>query len=294
MRNLCDETGIARQDGEMTPPADRPASDRATLLAAYDRQLRGFKEMDNCIAVRALGPMWVGVFPGRGMGFLSYETLGDRSGADLDALVGEAVAYFRDTTDVRFFEWKTRGHDAVVGLTECLRAHGFTPDEEETVMIGSAAELAAIPQSSELPAVLVVRQVGAGADRHADLVRAHDLQAKVFGHPVGGIDELERQLDAHPDSVSFWLAEVDGDIVSAGRINPVMGSDFAGIWGGVTHPQWRGRGIYRALTSARAKWAAERGVVYINSDSTEFSRPILERAGLLAVTTTTPYLWTRP
>jgi hypothetical protein len=29
----------------------------------------------------------------------------------------------------------------------------------------------------------------------------------------------------------------------------------------------------------------------IHSDSTEVSRPILERAGLVKVSTTTPYLW---
>ncbi|MDN5854476.1 MAG: GNAT family N-acetyltransferase, partial [Actinomycetia bacterium] len=32
---------------------------------------------------------------------------------------------------------------------------------------------------------------------------------------------------------------------------------------------------------------------YINSDSTEYSRPILERSGLLKVSTTTPYTWRR-
>jgi len=31
----------------------------------------------------------------------------------------------------------------------------------------------------------------------------------------------------------------------------------------------------------------------VHSDSTEGSRPILERSGLVAVSTTTPYDWTR-
>ena len=30
------------------------------------------------------------------------------------------------------------------------------------------------------------------------------------------------------------------------------------------------------------------------SDSTEYSRPILERAGFVKVSTTTPYVWSRP
>ena len=52
-------------------------------------------------------------------------------------------------------------------------------------------------------------------------------------------------------------------------------------------------GIYRALVSARAASAVERGIRFIHSDSTDMSRPILERSGLQAVTTTTPYVWTR-
>jgi hypothetical protein len=73
----------------------------------------------------------------------------------------------------------------------------------------------------------------------------------------------------------------------------VPGTEFAGVWGGGTVPEWRGRGIYRALTAERAKSALHRGVRYLHSDSTEFSRPILQRSGLLPVTTTTPFIWTR-
>ena len=72
------------------------------------------------------------------------------------------------------------------------------------------------------------------------------------------------------------------------------GTEFAGIWGGSTLPEWRGQGIYRALTAARARAALAEGVRYINSDCTAMSRPILERSGLVAVTTTTPYVWRRP
>lgn len=90
------------------------------------------------------------------------------------------------------------------------------------------------------------------------------------------------------------MAEADGAVISTGRVEIVEGTQVAGVWGGVTHPDWRRRGVYRALTAARARWAHERGVAYLHSDSTEFSRPILERSGLVAVTTTTPYIWTRP
>jgi hypothetical protein len=35
------------------------------------------------------------------------------------------------------------------------------------------------------------------------------------------------------------------------------------------------------------------GKTLLQSDSTEFSRPILERAGLVRVSSTTPYRWSR-
>ncbi|XAZ31016.1 GNAT family N-acetyltransferase [Paenarthrobacter ureafaciens] len=95
------------------------------------------------------------------------------------------------------------------------------------------------------------------------------------------------------DSIELWVAEAEGRMVSAGRLEPVPGTDFAGIWGGATLPEWRGRGIYRAITARRAQSALARGKTLINSDSTEFSRPILERSGLIKVSTTTPYRWVR-
>ncbi len=71
------------------------------------------------------------------------------------------------------------------------------------------------------------------------------------------------------------------------------GTEFAGVWGGATRPEFRGRGIYRALTAARARSALALGKTLIHSDSTEYSRPILERYGFVKVSTTTPYAWER-
>lgn len=102
---------------------------------------------------------------------------------------------------------------------------------------------------------------------------------------------LSRQVEGTP--VEVWGAEVDGRMVSAGRIEIVPGTPFAGSWGGATLPEYRGRGIYRALTAARSRSVIARGVRWIHSDSTEFSRPILERGGLVKVTETVPWIWER-
>ena len=94
------------------------------------------------------------------------------------------------------------------------------------------------------------------------------------------------------DGMELWVAETDGAMVCGGRLEPVPGTDFVGIWGGATLEAYRGRGIYRALTAARARSALDQGKRLVHSDSTEDSRPILERSGLVKVSTTTPFDWT--
>jgi hypothetical protein len=49
--------------------------------------------------------------------------------------------------------------------------------------------------------------------------------------------------------------------------------------------------VYRSLVSERAKLAAAWEAVYLQVDASEDSRPILERLGFVAVTTTTPFVW---
>ena len=69
---------------------------------------------------------------------------------------------------------------------------------------------------------------------------------------------------------------------------------FASLYGGATLPEWRSRGIYRALVAARARLAAARGVRYLLVDASDDSRPILERLGFVVIGTTTPFQWTPP
>ncbi|MFZ2503917.1 MAG: GNAT family N-acetyltransferase [Nocardioides sp.] len=255
-----------------------------TLLAAYDAELRGEHELRGATDVSAHGPLWWGRYGAHGM--VSYERDADVG----DELIAAAIAHFRDETDVVDFEWKTRGHDDLPDLDVQLRSFGFVPDEVETVMIGEAELLAA---SVDLPDGITVRRAGTGADLLDDIRRAQAMQDSVFGRPSGQSAEELAALCAAEDH-QIWLAEVGGQVVCAGRLVVVSGTDFAGLWGGATLAEWRGRGIYRALTAARARAALDLGVRYLHSDCSSMSRPILERSGLVAVTTTTAYVWQRP
>jgi GNAT superfamily N-acetyltransferase len=263
--------------------------ERATLLAAYDAQLRGEAEVQGAPSWDRSGPLWRALFHDGAL--VTYETLVGVD--DLDALIADTVGHFAAMPQVKEFEWKTRGHDEPADLGSRLRAHGLEPEEPETVMVGEATYLAV---DVELPDGLTVRRVDQLPDREAVIVEACELAASIFGGGGSGAEMLER-LDRMNGREQFWVAEAATDdgsrVVCSGRLALVPGTDFAGIWGGSTHPEWRGKGIYRSLTAARARAALHEGVRYIHSDCTAMSRPILERSGLVAVTTTTPYVWHR-
>jgi GNAT superfamily N-acetyltransferase len=87
------------------------------------------------------------------------------------------------------------------------------------------------------------------------------------------------------------LAEAGETVVCAGWVRFQAGTEFATLWGGSTLPAWRSRGVYRAVVAYRAQLAAAHGFRYLEVDASSESRPILERLGFVAVTSTTPYVW---
>jgi predicted N-acetyltransferase YhbS len=261
-------------------------TDASTLLAVYDEQLRTDAETPSALSVTVHGPLRLVTFP-HGRGFVTYRDLGGADAAGIRELVSAALAHFTAQTEVTKVEWKTRGHDHAPGLHEALVGAGFEPEEPESIMLGEARRLAVdVP----LPDGVTLRTVTDESD-----VRAMSAMAdEAFGDPVSDerADSLLHRLTLD-DGMELWVAEADGRMVSAGRLEPVPHTEVAGIWGGSTLEPWRGRGIYRALTAARARSALRLGKTIIHSDSTELSRPILERSGFVKVSTTTPYTWHR-
>jgi ribosomal protein S18 acetylase RimI-like enzyme len=262
--------------------------DRTRFLAAYDQQLRTDAETLSAASVTPLGPLRLVTFAG-GRGFITYQGLGGADTGAIRDLVAAALARYRADPAITRVEWKTRGHDHAPGLHQSLLDHGFVPEERKSIMIGEAQHLAVGPVP---PDGVTLRQVS----REDDVRAMTAMSALVFGEPPAVATEMAgallRRL-SRADGMELWVAEAAGQIVSAGRLEPVPGTSFAGIWGGSTLPEWRRRGIYRALTAERARSALRLGKTLINSDSTEYSRPILERYGFVKVSTTTPYVWRR-
>lgn len=251
-------------------------------LAQYDSQLRGEAELHGAVHVRRAGPLWIASFAGDDL-FVTYRELDDPS-----ARVDDLVALATNEPSIRHAEWKTRAHDDAPGLEDALSSTGFLPDPAESVMLGEAAGLVDV----EPPAGVTMRNLTAVEDMQAAL----EMQDRVLGGDPKADQMLTaiRTQQANGTPVELWAAYFDGQIVCSGRIDPIPGTTFAGIWGGATLPEYRGRGIYRALTAARVRSAMAHGVRWIHSDSTAASRPILERAGLVKVTETVPWVWRRP
>jgi GNAT superfamily N-acetyltransferase len=257
-------------------------TDPVALLAAYDAQLRSERASSLPPAARIDRDGPVVRVTGLHRGFVSTaRDLGVR-GAELDELIARQRDWFAARGEA--FEWKTRGHDLPADLPARLRAAGFVPEERETVLI---APVAALPAHSPPPGV-TIRQVS----DVADMRRIAAMESQVWAEDHGWLAaELAGMVGRDPDATFVFAAEADGDVVSAAWLVLAEGTQFGGLWGGSTLERWRGRGLYRALVGRRAAQAAARGARYLQVDASDESRPILERLGFVAVTTTTPYVW---
>ncbi|MGK4580716.1 GNAT family N-acetyltransferase [Kitasatospora sp. HPMI-4] len=203
-----------------------------------------------------------------------------------DAAIAAQVRHF-GSLGVEF-EWKHYSYDRPADLGDRLRAAGFVPEPAETLMVAEVGEL---PTEAEPPTgvSLVPMTDEAGIDL---AIAVHE---QVFGTDGSALRQrLLGQLAGDPESFVVVLAMAGGQPVCASRLEFYPGTGFAGLWGGGTLPEWRGRGIYRAMVAHRARLAAERGYRYLQVDASDQSRPILGRLGFAALATTTPYLWQPP
>ncbi|WP_328718377.1 GNAT family N-acetyltransferase [Streptomyces sp. NBC_00247] len=259
------------------------------LLALFDDEMREHAcpdgpgvqvERDGPVVRRSGGPDdWNGV------AWSSPALDGEGAGAAVAAQVAHYEA-LRVARGVTHFEWKLYSHDRPADLGDRLRAAGFVPEPPETLMVAAVADL---PADAGPPAGVEVREVHdeAGVRMMAD---AHEA---AFGRDASWLRDhlLARLAAAAPEDFFGLVAVADGLPVSSARMELYPGTSFAGLWGGGTHPAWRGRGIYRALVAHRARTAAARGVEYLQVDASADSAPILARLGFSALATTTPYVY---
>lgn len=263
-----------------------------SLLQIYDAQMRTDAEVFDAASVTRIGPVYAALLTSTRRGLVTYASL--EGAGDIDALIDEVISHYRQVGTVRSFEWKARGHDEPADLCERLEAHGFSRDDAETVMVGDAEAI--LDAESPLPEGYRVERLTSREDLYA----ANELAAQVFNFSdarrVEYADRQTRRLYANKGAelwcVRYALDPTGPDrMVCTGRIEHIPGTDFSSLMGGTCLPEHRGLGLYRAITAARARSALAAGKRYLHADCTEYSRPILQRAGLQAVTTAIPMIY---
>jgi GNAT superfamily N-acetyltransferase len=242
------------------------------LLGAYDRQVRRVSNFDGVErsdrVIRILLPHWRGVL---------WSDL-DESTAD-QAIASEIERF----AGVGEFEWKYYSYDTPTDLPDRLRAAGFVAEETETLLIG---DITALPQTGRLPDGVELREVRDEAGVEA-MARVNE---EGFGEPAK--DGFKRQVlkEIQAGRARMVVAFAGDRPISMGRIEFYDGTEFGGLYGGATVPDWRGKGIFRAVVAQRTAWAAEQGYKYLQTDASDDSRPVLERLGFIPVGTTTPFI----
>jgi hypothetical protein len=184
-------------------------SDGESLLRAYDEQMRGIGTGRPGLVIERDGPVLR--VAGEHRGFVTAPRDLGVDGPELDALIARQRDYFAARGDA--VEWKTRGHDRPAGLTGRLRAAGFFPEDQETVVIGVAAD--------------------------ADLRAIAAMEGTVWGQDLShmGEDLIARRAHA-PGAITFFSVTGDttGEVVSAAWIIYHPGTDFAYL---AAAPRWR-------------------------------------------------------
>jgi len=254
--------------------------DRQQVLAAFDEQIRRRPEPDPRGKRVEHGDRVVrSISAGEGWSGVTWSALDDGSA---DAVIAAEISRFAELS--RPWEWKLYSYDRPADLADRLLAAGFTREPAEALLVAEVAELSLDvppPPGVELRAVVGERDVEA-------LVSVHD---EVFGEDHSALGRaLLADLGARPSTVAAVVAWAGRRPIAAGRVVFNTGTDFAGLWGGGTVTDWRGRGAFRSLVAHRAALAAARGFRYLQVDALPDSRPILRRLGFEELATTTPFL----
>jgi hypothetical protein len=180
------------------------------------------------------------------------------------------------------FEWKLYGHDLPSDLLQRLERAGFHIGACEAVLVFDLQKIDDLKNATDNHSVVRVDQI----EQLADYRRvAEEVFGKDYTFTTTQLaDAIRRGLVQHRGYVAY----VEGEPASIGRLYTHPDSGFGGLYGGGTRPQFRRKGLYRAVVAARARDAAALGAKYLMVDALPTSRPILKRMGFEWVTDTWP------
>jgi GNAT superfamily N-acetyltransferase len=202
---------------------------------------------------------------------------------DADRVIAQQIAYFATRGDR--LEWKVYAHDGLPGLGSRLAAQGFVPDQCETVM---TCQLRQWGKPILLPPGIEIRKIDdSGLD---DFVRT---ASSAYEKDCSWMrPKLEGRLAG--DVLSCYVAYVAAEPIAVAQLKLPPGRSFGGAYTAGVVPQYRRRGIYRALVAIRALEARKRGYRYLFAEAFPTSRPILQAMGFAPLTTVQGWVLTFP
>ena len=263
-----------------------PPLTNAARLALYDRELRmnpplpdaGFRIERPGVVVRLVGPS---AAPHDNC--IIFSKLDP---TDADAVIRREIDYF--AADGRAFEWKVHAHDSPADLPERLRRHGFVPQGRETVVLRDLAEDP--PRKTGASSIVIQRMDDAAG--LADFVGVQNETSDEDHDWLG--QALSRELAADPRQIEILVAYAEDRPVATSYMRLHRGTSFGSLWGAVTLPALRRRGIYTALAEHHAATALGMGVRLLTADANENSRPVLARLGFRPLVEVEGLVWSPP
>lgn len=254
----------------------------SALRDAYDQQVRRNTAADGSGGFAQSGPDFVRWVANEGLGW-SEISWSDLDASRVDECIETHIRYYQERG--QSFVWRVYDYDQPGDLGVRLLAAGFSHAENSAVLVAESESLVESPPLAEgVEIVPVTDQSGI-----EELISTHEA---VFGHDH---DDLRRSLSARflraPRETEMYVAMASGLAISAARVEFLPDREFAALWGGGTLPEWRGRGIYRALVSIRAQSARARGYRYVFVLASDQSQPILDRLGFRSIASVSTYRW---
>jgi GNAT superfamily N-acetyltransferase len=197
--------------------------------------------------------------------------------ANLDAALNEARALVRE-----------HGREVLLWLTgpdhswlaDALAQHGLrNEDSPGFESVENAMALIDTPAGNGGEGVEVVV-----ADAFEEFAYGTRVELVAFDVPADGRATMEAELEDRFAEYTVagnpyrrWIARIDDRVV--GTAGAVLGAAGVNLFGGGVLPDARGRGVYRALVTARWEAAVKRGTPALTVQAGRMSRPVLERLG---------------
>jgi hypothetical protein len=252
---------------------------KINLLARYDKELR-IHMMYPEARREVTGDVVRFIRNAPGMNFVSFTFANEWA---LDRVIDRELRYFAPMNQP--FTWKVYDHDLLPSLKDKLTVRGFVGDAAADVMV---LDIHDAPDYLFQSTNVDIRRVTTRAGLK-DVV--HVLNTVYDSDNSWVYDRLGLHLQI-PGYLSVYAAYVENQPASVAWTYFPKGH-FAALYGGSTLAEYRKRGLYTSLLSARLKEIRERARSFVVVEAGEMSKSIVARHDFKRLTTVRDFEWQR-